>query len=139
MIYTVYDGRQVIAGRCGDQYLLCAGFQMCLGFCLGCEEAGTLQNDINIQFLPGKFRGIRLCKDRDLHTINRDGRIIIRNGMVADIRTLHTVILQQISKHLRLRQVIDCYNLECGITKYFTKCQTADAAKTIDCYTNAHI
>ena len=69
MVYIVYDSRKVIACRCGDNDFLSACIDMCLCFCLGCIESGTLQNYVYTNLAPRKFSSVCLCVDSNLLAI----------------------------------------------------------------------
>ena len=57
---------------------------------------------------------------------------------VASIGPLHTIIFEKIGQHFRFCQVVDGDNLKFRIAKYFTKRQSANSSKSINCNFNTH-
>ena len=144
LIYAEYDGRQIIASRCRDNNLLGAGIDMSLRFRLGGIETSTLQNYVYTDLSPRKIRGILLCVDPDGLSIYGDGVFTSLNGMLAFtdmtcISALSSIILKQMSQHLRIGQIVDRHNLIPFRSEHLSECQTADTSKTIDCYFYCHV
>ncbi len=116
------------------------------GFLLGAVEAGAFQHDVYAKLTPRQISCLRACIDGDFFAVYRDGTgnynglavlaeygILVGNGVtLCHIATLCGIVFEQVCKHLRAGQVVDCDNLIAFCTEHLTECQTTDTTETID-------
>ena len=133
VVDAVDDGRQVIAGRCGDQDLLGARVDVRLGLLFGCVEAGALEDDVDVEFLPGQVLCIGLFVDGDVAVVDLDAVPVRGNVMEIRIAALHRVILEQVREHLRIGQVVDRNDVDVLVLVHLAEGQASDAAEAVDC------
>ncbi len=110
---------------------------MSLALSLGAIEACALENYVNAQLAPGQLGSVSLCIDGDLFTVNDNGVFaglysvqILADG--AAIALLSGVILEQVSEHFGIGQVVDSHNLITLCAEHLTESQTADTTKTVN-------
>ena len=132
VIDPVDNGLHIISRRSGNQHLPCAGIQMCLSFCLRCVEAGALQYQIDVQFLPRKVRSIRLLINRDFFSVHNQA-VLRAVHLMSQIRPLYTIVFEQVRQHRRRCQIVNRYNFKVLQFHSFTESQSADSAKSINC------
>ncbi len=132
MVYIIYDSRQIIASRSGDDNMLRACIDMSLSLRLAGVEAGALENDVNSKLSPRKVLRISFLVDRDLLAVYRDG-ILAEGNLIAElVSALCAVILQKMSKHLRAGKIVDRDNIKSLCPKHLSESKTTDAAKTVN-------
>ena len=108
-------------------------------------EAGAFEHNVNIQLAPRQLVRLRLRVDRNLLAVDSDGarnlyglavffkdRLLGAHGILVLVGALSSIILEQMSQHLRAGQVVDSDNLITLGVKHLTESQTANAAKAID-------
>ena len=132
MVYIVNDRRQIVAGRSGDDDVLCARIDMSLCLRLAGIEACALQHDVNAKVAPGKVLRISFLVDRDLLAVYFDGIFAEGNLIAERISALCAVILQKMSQHLGAGQIVDRNNLKTLCSEHLSESKTADAAKTVN-------
>ena len=98
MVYIVYDGRQIVACRSGNNNLLCACIDVSLSLLLRSIETGALQNYIYIQLAPRTIVCIGLFVNGDGLTLYSDGTLLIISGNLilltdSDVSSLGRIIL----------------------------------------------
>ena len=116
---------------------------MSLGLLLGAVEAGALEYNVNTDLAPGQLSCLRLSVNCDLLAINDDAAFACFYSVqtLADsaaVAALSGVVLQKLCQHLGICQIVDCYDLISLSAEHLSESQTADTAKTIDCYFNCH-
>ena len=139
VVYIVNDGRQIVTSRSRNNNLLCTCINVSLCLFLRSVETCAFQNNVNTNFAPRQFSSFCLCIDGQGLTINSDSTcfIISRNSVLvfadsACVTALCGIILQQVSEHRRLGQVVDSNNLITFSTEHLSECETADPAKSIN-------
>ena len=130
------DGREVLAGRGGNNDLAGAGLDVGHGLFLRRIEAGALEHHVDLKIGPGEIGGVLFLVDGDFLAIDFDGRFRGFDG--AGELAMGAVVLEKVRKHLRAGQVVDGHDLIFGIFKHLTESETADAAETIDSYSYSH-
>ncbi len=138
MVDVVDNRLEVVACRSGDDDLLGASVQVSLSLCLGGVEAGALEDDVDAELAPRQVVGVSLLVDLDGLAVNRDGVLASGHLMVAGVVALRGVILQQVCKHLRGGQIVDCDDLRALVTEHLAECQTTDTTKAVDSNLNCH-
>ena len=117
---------------------------MSLSLGLAGVEAGALEDNVHAQLAPGQISGVRHLVDDDLLAVDNDVVVFAFalmeiNGMaLRDVVALRGVVLQQMGKHLRGRQVVDGDDFVALSAEHLTESQTANTAKTIDRNFNRH-
>ena len=132
MVDTVDDGRQVIAGRRGDQDLLGARIDVCLGLLLGCVETGALEDDVYVELFPGQVLCVWFLEDGDVAVIDLDAVPVAGDRVEIRVAALHAVIFEKMRQHLRIGQVVDRNDVDVFVFVHLAEGQTADAAKTVN-------
>ena len=107
LVYAVNDSRQIISSRSGNNNLLSTSIDMSLCLGLACIEACALQNNVNIQLTPRQILSILLRVNSDFLAVNCQCTLLIIAGNCMIPLTMCCVMLQQVSKHGRLCQIID--------------------------------
>ena len=139
VVYIVNDSRQIVTSRSRDNNLLCTSIDMSLCLSLRSVETSAFQNNVNTDLAPRQLCSVSLCIDLQGLAVYSDSTsfVISRNSVLvladlACITALCGIILQQVSQHGRLSQVVDCNNLIAFCTKHLAECETTDTAKTIN-------
>ncbi len=138
MVDIVNDGRKVVAGRSGDDDVLCARIDVSLSLRLGGVEAGALENDVDIKIFPRKISSVLLGIDGDLLAVNDDGIVGVGNLVIELELALCGVILKKVSEHLRRGKVVDRDDLKTFCCVHLTESQTADTTETVNCNSYCH-
>ena len=131
-VYAADEHRGIVLGRAGQNDDLCAGVKVSLRLLGGQECAGALEDVLNAHLAPGKLRRVAVADNGDALAVNGDGIIVILNGSLE--AAVHGVVLDGVSKLCGsfigsvYRNDLDIVGNDAG-----SECQTADAAKTIDC------
>ena len=144
-IYTEHDGGKIVARGSGNDDLLRAGVDVRLRFGFGAVEARALQHNVYADLAPGQILCVLFRIDLEGFAVhgNGAGLVVGGNGMkpLADpaaVTALGGIILQQMSKHGGLGQIVDSHDLIALCTEHLTEGQAADTAKTIDCNFYGH-
>ena len=150
LIYAVNDGGKVVSGRSGNNYLLCAGVDMRLALCLRAVEAGALQNYIDSKLAPGKVGSLGHSVDCYLLAVNNDcagsydslailginSRLAVYGVSVlanlSAVAALSGVVLEKVSEHLRLGEVVDSDNLVALCAEHLPEGKAADSAESVN-------
>ena len=139
MVYVVNDCRQIVASRSRDNDLLCTCIDVSLCLSLRGVETSAFQNNVNTNLAPRQLCSVSLCIDLQSLTVNSDSTsfVISRNSVLvltdlACITALCGIILQQVSQHRRLSQIVDCNDLITICAEHLAECETTDTAKTIN-------
>ena len=135
MVDAVDNGREIAAGRRGNQNLFGARVEVRLALRLGGKEAGALEDDINPQFSPWKVLGVGLFVNPNIFAVNRQG-ILVALDCMAGVGSLHAVVLQKIGQHLGIGQVVDGDNLKLLVPENLAEGKPSDSAEPIDCNFN---
>jgi hypothetical protein len=99
----------------------------------GAVETGALENNVNVVSSPRAVSSVLLSRDLDGLTIDSDGAgLVIRGYGVTVVATLSGVVLEQVSEHGGLGQVVDSNDLVTLSAEHLTESQTADTAKAIN-------
>ena len=145
LVYREYDSLEILACRCGNNYLLSACVDVCHGLLLRAVETCALKNYVNADLAPRKIVSVSLFVDSKCLAVNCDGvsLIISCNSMsvltyLAAVATLCGVVLEKICEHGRLGKVVDSNNIIALCAEHLSECQTSDTSKTIDCNFNCH-
>ena len=138
MVYIIYDCRKIISCWCRDNNLTSTCLDMSRSFLFRCVETCTLKYYVNAKITPWAICSISLSINLNLFTINCDRILTSGYSISLLIFTLRRIILQQMSKHLRACQIVDCYYFITFCSKHLSECKTSDTAKTIDCYFYCH-
>jgi hypothetical protein len=116
-----------------------------LGLLLGAVETGALENNVNTDLAPRQLSSVCLCIDGQGLAVDSDGTSLIVSGNGVKVLTddaavalLRSIILEQVSEHRRLGQVVDCDDLVTLSAEHLTESQTTDTAETIDSNFNRH-
>ncbi len=140
LLVDAVNYRQIgICCRGRDEHFLGACFQVCGGFFLGCKEAGAFQRNVDAEFFPGKFRRVAFCRDFDRTTADIHARL---GGFdFAGEGAMHAVIFQHVGVGFHASQIVDGNDFDVLAARFRNgpKDETANAAKTINRYTNCHI
>ena len=139
VVYVVYDSRQIISSRSGNNYFLSACSDVCRSFLFRGVESGTLQNYIYADLSPRKLSCVSFCINLNLFSVNDDRIISCRYSVSQSIFTLRRIIFQQMCKHFRRSKVVDCYYLISLCAKHLSECQTANTSESIDRYFYCHV
>ena len=110
---------------------------MALSLLLGQEQAGGLHDVLSTQLSPGQIGGVALGGNRNLLAVDHDGGL--GGADLGLALAVHGVVLQHISQVLSGAQVVDANDLDLGVVQAGAEDHTADAAKTIDAYFDAHV
>ena len=145
LVYAVNDRREIVACRSGNNDLLCACVDVSLALSLRGVEAGALENNVNTDLAPRKVLSVLLSVDLQGLAVNCDGVSLVVSGNrvesfadLAAVTALCGVILEQVSQHGGLRQIVDRNDLITLSAEHLSERQTADTAETIDCNFNCH-
>ena len=105
---------------------------MGLGQLGGQEEAGGLDDDVDIQSTPGDGGGILLGEDLDLVAVNDHVVALDLDVVVED--AVNRVVLQHIGQVFGIQQVVDADNRDVlgEVLDGGAENHAADAAKAID-------
>ena len=142
------DGLHLLSGRSGNNNLLgtCIDVSECKRTAVGIIlyiEAGALENYVDVELAPRKVLGILLSVDLDLVSVNGDGILAGGNGVlvladVAAVAALSSIILQEVSKHSRLGQIVDSNDIIALSTEHLTESETTDTAESINRNSYSH-
>ena len=139
MVYIVNDGGQIVTSRSRDNNLLSTSLDVSRSLLLRCIETCALQNYVYVQLTPRQLSSVRNSIDSDLLTINYDEvftslySVLVLTELATET-TLSSVILQQVSEHLRTCQVVDSYYFITFSLEHLTESEATDTAKTVNCY-----
>ena len=146
MVNIENDGREIVTSRSGDNNLLSTSCDMSLGLLLRCIETCALENYVNTELTPRAIYSVLLSVDLQCLTVYCDcvSFVVSRNCVLvltdnAAVTTLSCIVLQKMSEHGRLCQIVDSNNLITLCAKHLTESKTADTTKTIDCNFNCHV
>ena len=136
-VYAVNDGFQVVAGRSGNNNFLCARVKVCLRFFFRGVEAGAFENNVNTDFAPGKVFCVFHCIDGDFFAVYNNVIVAGFNGVFcftdfAAIAALSGIILQKMSKHFGIGQIVDGNNLIAFCAEHLSERKTTDSAETVN-------
>src|SRR5699024_6149146 len=126
----------VVLGRSGHNDLLGAGVDVSLSLLLGQEQAGGLHNVLSLQLAPGNVSGVTLGEDRDLLAVDNDAGL--GGGNLALDVGGYGVVLQHIGQVISGTQNVDTHDLDLGMIDAGAENHSADTAKTVNTYFNAH-
>ena len=100
---------------------------------LGAVETGALKNNVNAKLAPRAVSSVLLSVDLKNLAVNRDGvSLVIGNNGVTVVTTLSGIVLQKVSEHGSLGQVVDCNDLITLSVEHLTESQTSDTAKAVN-------
>ena len=133
-VYAVNDGGKVVARGSGNDDLLCAGVDVRLRLRLGGIEARALQNDVDVEFLPGKVHRVFFLIDLNGLAVNGDGALFIvrAHGIRKSISALRGIVLEKVRKHLGAGEVVDRDDLISLRIEHLAESKTADASESVD-------
>ena len=106
---------------------------------LRCIETSALQNNVNVQLTPRQFSSVRNSIDSNLLAINNDeiltslNSVLVLTDLAAET-TLSGIVLQQVSKHLRACQIVDCYYFITFSLEHLTESEATNTAKAVNSY-----
>ena len=137
MVDVVDDGRKVIAGRCGNDDLLCACGDVCGSLLLGGIEAGALQNDIDADLAPRKVLCVCFLIDGDLLAIDNDSVLgsfdsVLALAELAGESALSGIVLKKVSQHSRAGQVVDRDDLIAISLEHLSESKAADTSESVN-------
>ena len=139
MVSIENNCRKIVTCWSRDNYLLSTSLEVSRSLLLRCVETCTLENYVYVVSSPWAVSSVHLSRDLNLLTINDDRILsslysVLTLTELASETTLSGIILQQMSKHLRTCQVVDCNNLITFSLKHLTECETTDTAKAVNSY-----
>ena len=145
LVNRINDGLEVVAGRSGNDDLLGAGVDVRHCFVLGGIEARALEDDVHVQLAPRKLRGVRDRVDGQDLAVDGDGAgFVIRLDRVlafadsSGVAALRGVVLQKMSQHGGLGQVVDRNDFITLSAEHLTERKASDPTEAIDCNFNCH-
>ncbi len=126
------DGLEVRAGRSGDNDLLGTSVDVSLSLSLRGVETGALKYNVYAKLAPGKVLCVLLAVDLDFLAVNNDGILFCLDLVPESISALSGIILQKLSKHFRVGEIVDGNDVIALSFEHLSECETSDAAETID-------
>ena len=139
VVVDAEDDRQVgIRRRRGDDDLVGAGGQV-LGRALAVgEEAGRLDDDVDLHVLPGQRGRVTLGQDAERVAVDRDLAVGDLDLLVE--LAVRRVVAKQVPEHVGRRQVVDRDDLEAGVLVQVCPVEVApDPAETVDADPLRHV
>ena len=109
---------------------------MRFGFVFAGEKARAFQHHVNSQFTPGQFFRIRFGKYRNFFAVH--DQFVAFQLNFALKAALSGVVFKQMRQHVGRGQIVDGNDFNTFCLYDAAQCQTADAAKSINRYFNAH-
>ncbi len=101
------------------------------------EEAGTLDNNVHIHFIPLQVRRVTFCCQADFLTI--DYQIVALHSDITVETAMHRIVFQHVCQVIGFQQVVDCDDFDFReIFRCCTEHHTTDTTKSIDTNTNCH-
>ena len=108
-VHTQHDGDVLVLGRRGNNDALGPGLQMVRKAALWpfalCEETGRLDDDIDTELFPGKFR--RLTFLEHLNGLAVDDQLSLACLDATSQPAMNTVVLEKYGQVLGIGQIID--------------------------------
>ena len=139
MVNVVYDSREVVTSRSGDNNFLSACSQMCRSFFFGSVETSAFENYVYIMLAPRNVFCILFSVDFDFFAVNGDAVFASLYLVSVLVLTLRGIILEQVCEHFRAREVVDCNYFITLCIEHLTESETANTAKTIDSNFYCHL
>ena len=137
------DGLEIVACRSRDNYLLSACVDVSLGLVLGAVETCALENNVNADLAPRKILSVLLSVDGQGLAVNSDSTLLIISGNgvkiltdLAAVAALSGIVLEELSKHRGLGQVVDSYYIVALSAEHLSECEASDTAKAVNCNFN---
>jgi hypothetical protein len=108
-----------------------------LALVLGAVETCALENYVNTEFAPGAILSVLASVDLDFLAVNDDGILcgfncVLAFADVAEVRTLSCIVLEKVSEHFGLCEVVDSNYFVAFSVEHLTECETADTTETIN-------
>ncbi len=141
IVDAVDDGGKVVACRSRDDDFLGTRVDVRLGLRFGSVETGAFEDDVDIEFAPGKFGSVGLGIDGDLFAVDRNGVLtgFDRVQVLADATAetaLSGIEFQKIRKHCGSSQIVDRDDFITFRVEHLTEREAADTAKSVNSYFN---
>ena len=139
LVYAVNDSGEIVACGSRDNDLLSACVDMSLRLLLGAVETCALENNVNADLAPGELGSVSLGIDGKGLAVNCDSALLVISGnsmkVLADyaaVALLSSIILEKVSEHGGLCEIVDSNYLITRSIKHLSECKTTDTAETID-------
>ncbi len=137
VVDTHDDGDVFVRGRGGDDDLLGACIKVLLCACGLGEEAGGLDDDVNVELAPGEVGRIALGEHLDGFAANN--QVAVNNLNACGQAAGHGVVLEQVRQGLGAGQVVYGNNFNvCTLCQSGAEVVTANAAEPVDTNTSSH-
>jgi hypothetical protein len=103
------------------------------GLVLRAVETGALENNVNAELTPRAVYSVLFSVDLENLAVNSDGvSLVIGLNGVTVVTTLSGVVLEKVSEHGRLGEVVDSYDLVTLCAEHLTECETTDTAESVN-------
>ena len=113
---------------------------MSLCLVLRAVETCALENNVYADLAPRELSSVGLSIDFKGLAVNGDSVILVVSSYgvkiltdLAAVAALSGIILEQVSKHRGLGQIVDSYYIVACSTEHLSESQTADTTETVDC------
>ncbi|MNY31176.1 hypothetical protein D3C86_1653250 [compost metagenome] len=130
MVNVVYNGFHVAGSWSGDYYFFSSAFQVLLSCFFSCEEACALQNDVNAEVAPRQFFRVAVRQNLNFFAVHFEEAVMNFNFTLEF--TLSCIIFKQMSKHLSVSQVVDCYHFDTFYILNTAECKASNTSKTVN-------
>src|ERR1700693_2005298 len=137
VVDTDADREVLVLRGGGDHHLARSGFEVSPRALRVAEETGRLDDDVHAEISPWKPLGIALREHLEHVAVNGDAVSIGSNR--ARETAEHTVVLEEVSEHLRCGDVVDRDDLEVGgALSGGAQHVSTDPAEAVDANSHAH-
>src|SRR5208282_2532698 len=140
MIDAIYDCRvDVIAAQCRDDDLFRTALKMRIDLLPRRKQSGALHDDIHIESVPRKLRGVALRKHLDSITV--DDYLIALHLDLPRESPVRRVVTRQVSVCIGTAQIIDGDDVEVVLSSSLVvrpQDVTADASVAVDRHPDSH-
>ncbi|MNE10192.1 hypothetical protein D3C80_1028930 [compost metagenome] len=130
IVYVVNNSFHVACSWSRDNYFFSSAFKVFLSSFFSCEETCALQNDVYAKLSPRKFFRVAVSQNLNVFAVHFEESVMNFNFTLEF--TLSCIIFKQMSKHLSVSQVVDCYHFDTFYILNTAECKASNTSKTVN-------